>query len=1021
LHEMAHVYEKFLTDEEKAEILKWAGNKQWSRETSEKFARGFEKYLASGTAPQLWLQKIFNKFKMWLVDIYNGVKGSKIDLELSPAMVKIYDSIFLQDKTFEFRRPTQLQGMMDLFIEKLQQKFIGVLRLQEQVENSIGKAVAIGQDFRNASRLVNGKIEYLFEKLTQEYEEIPKLMKQLKVTARELQQYLYAKHAPERNKFVRENRDPMNSAGSGMTDLQAERVMQELEASGKMSEIKKVADLVYALAKKNRQMLVDYELETQETIDLYEKTFEYYVPLRGFENTGEEYFTSIPAFDTRITKKSRKKAQKKIGGRTTVADVIVYQVIADSYMIIQHGEKNRVNQRLYRLAEEFRDVDVWETLTPKQVTGRKPTKQEAVPVFFEGKEHFIKMRDQKINEIINESSYQTVSNIFKILGSVNRMASMMFTTYSPNFFVTNIIRDFEAALFNVMAEQEIEGGLLVGEKILSPAISVKNIMKSLGTIYAVEVKGSAKNKEIAKYYDEFKEDGAQTAWIESLYPDKIQKRFNQITDLSDPATASLMSKKQVETALNNVKDFVLDVNSAFENAIRLNVYIQSRKVGISREKAAELGKTITIDFNTSGTMSQSLTSWWLFFNASAQGTARFARSIMTQKTVVDPVTGKKRKSLSRAQQIAFASIGLGYLITLWNFSVSDEDDDEVKRYMDIPDYEKRRNVIIHYPKAFRDMFPSIFSGEETFSKVPLTYGYNIFYNFGVAMAELSYGDRSAASAGLFTVESFIDGLLPIQIQTSDKSTLTGFAKTFAPSATKPIVEVLTNEAYNNSPIYREGYPTDQAGPRSYKGFERTYVERAMSDVTKILNDATGGSEYVSGGIDWNPDATIYLFNYYGGGPFKFVEGTAEVIDKTYKNVMGANEKINPSDIPVLGRFVGVTNPYGDYATYYERKNEITSLYKEMEDPATRKDAERYKGVDQLYVLLYGVTGSKDAYIGLDDEIKKMFERKKELNSSLSNPNANPIDISSDVEKVKLNIGKAVDKFNAQYNKLRGVK
>lgn len=1021
LHEMAHVYEKFLTDEEKAEILKWAGNKQWSRETSEKFARGFEKYLASGTAPQLWLQKIFNKFKMWLVDIYNGVKGSKIDLELSPAMVKIYDSIFLQDKTFEFRRPTQLQGMMDLFIEKLQQKFIGVLRLQEQVENSIGKAVAIGQDFRNASRLVNGKIEYLFEKLTQEYEEIPKLMKQLKVTARELQQYLYAKHAPERNKFVRENRDPMNSAGSGMTDLQAERVMQELEASGKMSEIKKVADLVYALAKKNRQMLVDYELETQETIDLYEKTFEYYVPLRGFENTGEEYFTSIPAFDTRITKKSRKKAQKKIGGRTTVADEIVYQVIADSYMIIQHGEKNRVNQRLYRLAEEFRDVDVWETLTPKQVTGRKPTKQEAVPVFFEGKEHFIKMRDQKINEIINESSYQTVSNIFKILGSVNRMASMMFTTYSPNFFVTNIIRDFEAALFNVMAEQEIEGGLLVGEKILSPAISVKNIMKSLGTIYAVEVKGSAKNKEIAKYYDEFKEDGAQTAWIESLYPDKIQKRFNQITDLSDPATASLMSKKQVETALNNVKDFVLDVNSAFENAIRLNVYIQSRKVGISREKAAELGKTITIDFNTSGTMSQSLTSWWLFFNASAQGTARFARSIMTQKTVVDPVTGKKRKSLSRAQQIAFASIGLGYLITLWNFSVSDEDDDEVKRYMDIPDYEKRRNVIIHYPKAFRDMFPSIFSGEETFSKVPLTYGYNIFYNFGVAMAELSYGDRSAASAGLFTVESFIDGLLPIQIQTSDKSTLTGFAKTFAPSATKPIVEVLTNEAYNNSPIYREGYPTDQAGPRSYKGFERTYVERAMSDVTKILNDATGGSEYVSGGIDWNPDATIYLFNYYGGGPFKFVEGTAEVIDKTYKNVMGANEKINPSDIPVLGRFVGVTNPYGDYATYYERKNEITSLYKEMEDPATRKDAERYKGVDQLYVLLYGVTGSKDAYIGLDDEIKKMFERKKELNSSLSNPNANPIDISSDVEKVKLNIGKAVDKFNAQYNKLRGVK
>ena len=63
---------------------------------------------------------------MWLIDVYNGVKGSKIDLELSPVMAKIYDSIFLQDKTFEFRRPTQLQGTMDLWIQGLQQKSLSV-------------------------------------------------------------------------------------------------------------------------------------------------------------------------------------------------------------------------------------------------------------------------------------------------------------------------------------------------------------------------------------------------------------------------------------------------------------------------------------------------------------------------------------------------------------------------------------------------------------------------------------------------------------------------------------------------------------------------------------------------------------------------------------------------------------------------------------------------------------------------------------------------------------------------------
>jgi len=1017
LHEMAHVYEKFLTDEEKAEILKWAGNKQWSRETSEKFARGFEKYLAEGKAPQLWLQKIFNKFKMWLIDIYNGVKGSKIDLELSPEMVKIYDSIFLQDKTFEFRRPTQLQGTMDLWIERLQQKFIGVLRLQEQVENAIGKAVALGQDFRNAARLVNGKIEDKFDKLTQEYEKIPVLMKQLGVTEEQLQKYLYASHAKERNKFVREERDPMNSAGSGMTDLAVDRALQELEDSGKMPEIKKVAKLVYDLTKKNRKMLVDYELESQETIDGYEKVFENYVPLRGFENTGEEYFTSIPAFERRISKGKKKTEKKKIRGRTTIADNIVYQVIADSYNIIVRGEKNRVNQRLYKLAEEYRDVDVWETLTPKQVTGKKPTKQEAIPVFFEGKEHFVKMRDQEINRIINESSYQTASNLVRVAASMNRLASMMFTSFSPDFFMTNFVRDLEAAVFNVMAEQQIEGGLLVGKKILKQVTG--QTLKALSSILAVEIKGKSKNKEIAQYYKEFKEDGAQTAWIDALYPDKIQQRFNEIAEISDPATASLMSKKQIGTALNNVKDFVLDVNSAFENAVRLAVYMESRKAGVSREKAAELGKTITIDFNASGTWSQSLNAAYIFFNAAVQGANRLAKTFALPKTVVDPVTGEKRKSMTKAQKLAFGTIAFGYLITELNIAFSAEDDDELEKYMDIPDYEKRRNLIFYVPEAWRQFLPSL-TNEDPYLKIPSGYGYNIFYNFGVAMSELGHGQRSAASAGNFAFTTLIDGVLPIQIQSSDQSTLTSFVKTFAPSATKPVIEVLTNEAYNNSPIYREGYPTDQAGPRSYKGFERTYVERTMSDITKLLNDATGGSEYVAGAVDWNPDATIYLFNYYGGGPFKFIEGTAEVIDKSYKNAMGDAQKISPNDIPVLRRFIGTTSPYGDYATYYERKDEITTLFDEMKDPATRKDAERYKGVRELYVMLYGISGTR-AHIGLDDEIKKMFEAKKKLNSSLSNPNVDPILVSESVEKVQLNIGKAVDKFNAQYNKLRGVK
>ena len=90
LHEMAHVFEHYMTDAERAIVQSWAGTKGWTTQTSEKFARGFEKYLAEGKAPTSGLQKIFDKFKTWLTDIYNGITGSDIDIELNEPMREIY-------------------------------------------------------------------------------------------------------------------------------------------------------------------------------------------------------------------------------------------------------------------------------------------------------------------------------------------------------------------------------------------------------------------------------------------------------------------------------------------------------------------------------------------------------------------------------------------------------------------------------------------------------------------------------------------------------------------------------------------------------------------------------------------------------------------------------------------------------------------------------------------------------------------------------------------------------------------
>ncbi|GAG36296.1 unnamed protein product, partial [marine sediment metagenome] len=62
-------------------ITGWLGVKErgkFSRENEEKFAKGFESYLREGKAPNARLAQIFDRFKQWLLSIYETAKGLKV-------------------------------------------------------------------------------------------------------------------------------------------------------------------------------------------------------------------------------------------------------------------------------------------------------------------------------------------------------------------------------------------------------------------------------------------------------------------------------------------------------------------------------------------------------------------------------------------------------------------------------------------------------------------------------------------------------------------------------------------------------------------------------------------------------------------------------------------------------------------------------------------------------------------------------------------------------------------------------
>jgi len=150
IHENAHVFRRVLadvatrTDNQKIKadlvtIEEWAGVRdgEWTREHEEKFARGFEKYIADGEAPTPKLKRAFESFKSWMLQVYKQITGSAIDVQLTDDVRSVFNRMLGEEKPIEKmlsdRRqpahkqlrdawgtldPTQQQEVMDWIFKK---------------------------------------------------------------------------------------------------------------------------------------------------------------------------------------------------------------------------------------------------------------------------------------------------------------------------------------------------------------------------------------------------------------------------------------------------------------------------------------------------------------------------------------------------------------------------------------------------------------------------------------------------------------------------------------------------------------------------------------------------------------------------------------------------------------------------------------------------------------------------------------------------------------------------------------
>jgi hypothetical protein len=139
-HEIGHIFRRDLEGADLRITEEWAGvqNGVWEAAHEEKFARGFERYLAEGIAPTTGLRAVFENFKRWLLRVYTAITGSQIDIKITPELRGVFDRLLSE-------APTIPPGQVEMFRpEQVMPLFTGTpMRGQESIFRPTGEAQPI--------------------------------------------------------------------------------------------------------------------------------------------------------------------------------------------------------------------------------------------------------------------------------------------------------------------------------------------------------------------------------------------------------------------------------------------------------------------------------------------------------------------------------------------------------------------------------------------------------------------------------------------------------------------------------------------------------------------------------------------------------------------------------------------------------------------------------------------------------------------------------------------------------------
>ena len=677
--------------------------------------------------------------------------------------------------------------------------------------------------------------------------------------------------------------DGDNTWLSGMKDDEAKAFMRGL------SQEKKTAYSTLAakwdnLIKQTRQTLVEYELEDQETVDSWAAAFDFYIPLNredmdGGKGIGQGF--SVKGASTK----------GRTGSYRAVSNILANIVMQRERAIVR-GEKSTISRALHGLATANPNKDFWSIEIPPTertvdpVTGMVVNKADmgfksrpnvVVNRFINNKgkieERAVVFNDQdkralRMAEALKNLDTADLGAILGVSAKITRFFSAMNTQYNVVFGPVNLVRDVQAAALN-LSTTPLKG------KSTAVLKRIVGIVPQLYKAVRAENKGRPLNTDIAKAWQEMQMEGGTTGF---------RDMFADSNERAERLRADILQIKKVrgKRAFFALRQWVSDYNDMLENSTRLAVYMEAREAGISKKRAAQLAKDVTLNFNRKGQVATQAGAMYAFFNAAAQGTEKMYRTL-TGPAGKKIITGGLM--LGAAQTILLAAAGF--------------DEDEP------PEFIRERNLIIPI-------------GWKKYITVPMPLGFHVVPNLTRIPTEWALrGFKEPGKAVTEIAAIFAEAFNPLGNA--------GFSmQTFAPTPMDPFIALGENKDWTGLPIAKQDFNTLKPTPGHTRARDTASWPSEM--VSKALNLLTGGNEYVPGMLSPTPDQIDYLIGQVAGGVGR---ETMKLFNVSRAATRG--EASPAYRIPFVGRFYGNSGDMSGVASrYYTNLKRVNRIALELD-------------------------------------------------------------------------------------------